>query len=205
MTLTLSKLISRGHAAAFAATLYAAAVAGATHAVAEPDWTAIESLKSGQMKGLAIHGEAKDTSDLTFLTFADETADLSAFEGRVVVLNFWATWCGPCRHEMPGLDALQATLGSDNFSVELIATGPRNEHAKIEKFFDSVQIENLVSYRDPDGAFSRDMAILGLPITVILDPNGKEIARLRGDAEWNSPEAQAILTEIVKGYMAGET
>ena len=186
-------------------TLYAGLLLGAIPAAAEPDWTEIEALKSGQMKGLAIHEEPRPLPETPFLDPQGFETSRNTFEGKVTVLNFWATWCGPCRKEMPTLDALQVALGGDSFAVQLIASGPRNEPEKIEAFFEMASIDNLTSYRDPNADFSRDMSILGLPITVVLDPLGNEIARLRGDADWNSPEAQALLSAIIEGYADGET
>ena len=95
------------------------------------------------------------------------------------------------------LSALQAEFGGENFSVLTLATG-RNSPVGIQKFFDEIGVTNLPRHQDPKQAVARDMAVLGLPITVILNPQGQEIARLRGDADWNSDSAKAILTEILK-------
>jgi len=114
------------------------------------------------------------------------------------VLNFWATGCAPCRKEMPTLDALQADLGSDAFEVVVIATG-RNSVDGIRKFFDETGVENLEIYLDPRQTLAREMAVLGLPITVVLNPEGQEIARLQGDADWNSESAQAIFRAMMAG------
>lgn len=187
------------------ALLYVATMLFAIPSLAEPDWAQVEALKAGQMKGLKFHGSAQATSDAPFLAPDGSDTTMDTFEGRVTVLNFWATWCGPCRAEMPTLDALHQTLGGENFAVALIASGPRNEPEKIEKFFKLAGVTALQSHRDPRTSIARDMGILGLPITVILNPEGKEIARLRGDAHWDSPEAIAILSAIIKGYVGGET
>lgn len=187
------------------ALLYVATMVFAIPSFAEPDWAEVEALKAGQMKGLKFHETPQDTSDAKFLAPDGSETTMEAFKGRVTVLNFWATWCGPCRAEMPTLNALQETLGGEEFAVALLASGPRNEPEKIAKFFQLEGIDALQSHRDPRTAVSRDMGILGLPITVILDPNGKEIARLRGDAHWDSHEAIAILSAIIKGYAGGET
>jgi thiol-disulfide isomerase/thioredoxin len=113
-----------------------------------------------------------------------------------VVLNFWATWCAPCRKEMPALDALQAALGDRGLEVVAIATG-RNAPAAITRFFDETGVANLHPYTDPGMELARDMAVFGLPVTVILDREGREIARLTGEADWNGPAARAVLEGLL--------
>jgi hypothetical protein len=99
---------------------------------------------------------------------------------------------------MPGLDRLQAEFAGDTFEVVTIATG-RNSVTGIRKFFEETGVTNLPILLDPKSELARDMAILGLPITVILDPEGNEIARLRGDAEWDSDSARAIVAALIAG------
>lgn len=94
------------------------------------------------------------------------------------------------------LAALQTEFGGDRFEVLTLATG-RNNPAGIRKFFDETEITNLPRHQDPKQAIARDMAVLGLPITVILDPEGREIARLRGDATWDSASAKAIISALI--------
>lgn len=179
----------------FAAATYAALFAFASPLLAA-DPATLEGLKAGDMKKLQIHAEPKPAGTAAFTTMDGETRVLADWQGKTVLLNFWATWCAPCRKEMPALDAVQAELGSDDFEVVVVATG-RNSVEGIERFFDETNIENLVSYLDPKSKLGREMAVLGLPITVILDKNGDEIARLRGDADWHSEEAVAILRAAI--------
>ena len=94
------------------------------------------------------------------------------------------------------LSELQTEYGGDAFEVVTIATG-RNEIPGIRRFFDEVGVDNLPLYLDPKSSLGRDMGVLGLPITLILDPDGNEIARMRGDAEWNSPSAKAIIEVLI--------
>ena len=181
------------------ALIYAAVLAIANPltapAFAESD---LDALRSGEMKKLAIHQEPKPVSDAAFTDWQGNTVTLADFEGRTILLNFWATWCAPCRKEMPSLDALQAELGSDQFEVVIVATG-RNNPAGITKFFETHGITRLQSHLDPKSALARDMGVLGLPITLIIDASGHEIARLRGDADWHSDDAKAILAAILAG------
>lgn len=174
--------------------LYAAVAIGANSAGA--DTAELEALRTGLMKKLTFHTAPKPTSDAQFTDPEGGVHSLAEYQGKYVVLNFWATWCAPCRKEMPSLDRLQAELGGDNFEVVTIATG-RNTLQGITKFFDKAEVKHLPILLDPKQKLSRSMGVLGLPITVILDPDGNEIARLSGDAEWDSNSALAIIKTLI--------
>ena len=179
----------------FAALLYTSLLLGANTAVA--DFTEIEAMREGDMKKLIFHAEPQPISEATFI-LADEAGEgqLSDYSGKWVLLNFWATWCAPCRKEMPMLAELQTEFGGENFEVVTLATG-RNSPQGIVKFFQETGIDNLPRHQDPKQNVAKDMGIFGLPITVIIDPDGNEIARLRGDADWASDNAKAILTALI--------
>jgi hypothetical protein len=97
---------------------------------------------------------------------------------------------------MPMLSEIQTELGGENFEVVTIATG-RNMPVAIDKFFKDIGVDNLTKHRDPKMAVARDMSVFGLPVTVIIDPEGKEIARLQGDADWSSDSAKAVLKALI--------
>ena len=164
-------------------------------ALALADIAALEALRGGTMKKLTF-SEPKPVPDAVLLDEADGEHLLADYRGKVVVLNFWATWCAPCLKEMPSLDALQAALGTEDFAVVPVATG-RNPVEAIERFYDKAGVANLPVLRDPKQQLSRAMGVLGLPLTVILDRQGQEVARLIGDAEWNGPDARAILAALI--------
>ncbi len=136
-------------------------------------------------------------SGSTFTTEDGGTATLADFEGKHVLLNFWATWCAPCRKEMPMLSELQTEFGGDDFEVLTLATG-RNAVPAIESFFDEIGVTNLPAHRDPGQKVAREMGVLGLPITVILDPEGREVARMQGDAHWSSESAKAMIAGLIQ-------
>jgi thiol-disulfide isomerase/thioredoxin len=161
------------------------------------DTAALEALREGDMQKLTFHAEPKPVSETEF-TLADGagTGTLADYRGKYVLLNFWATWCAPCRKEMPMLAALQEEFGGETFEVVTLATG-RNSPVGIQKFFDEIGVTNLPRHQDPKQAVARDMAVLGLPITVLIDPEGNEIARLQGDADWSSDSARAIIAALV--------
>jgi thiol-disulfide isomerase/thioredoxin len=159
------------------------------------DVTAFEALRTGDMRKLNFHSDPQPASDVAFIGEDGTEMTLAAYEGQLTVVNFWATWCAPCRAEMPQLSDLQAQLGGDDFSVVTIATG-RNPRPAMERFFEEIEVDNLPLHADPKSTLARDMGVLGLPVTLILDPEGHEIARLQGDAHWNSESAIAIISAI---------
>ncbi|MEL6689013.1 MAG: TlpA disulfide reductase family protein [Pseudomonadota bacterium] len=175
-----------------AALLYLAATLSAN----ATDTVALEALREGDMRKLVFHAEPQEVSQQAFFMPDGSEHTLEEFEGKYILLNFWATWCAPCRHEMPMLAELQTEFAGDAFEVVTIATG-RNKVEGMQKFFDEISVDNLPMFRDPKQAVAREMAVLGLPITVILDPEGNEIARLRGDADWASDSAKAIISAII--------
>lgn len=175
--------------------LYMALAVGANAALA--DSGQLDDLRMGDMKKLNIHSTPRPVSHKTFdLADGAGVARLADWQGKWVVLNFWATWCAPCRKEMPHLSDLQAEFGGPDFEVLTLATGP-NSPVGIQKFLAEIGVTNLPRHQDPNQAVARDMGVLGLPITVILNPEGQEIARLQGDADWHSQSARAIIAKLV--------
>ena len=160
------------------------------------DLAALEALRDGDMRKLNLHAEPERGSETIFFSEDGTEMTLADLEGQIVLLNFWATWCAPCRKEMPQLSALQADLGGDDFQVVTVATG-RNPLPAMQMFFDEIGVDNLPLHTDPRQALARDMGVLGLPVTIILDREGQEIGRLQGDADWASDSAYAIIEAII--------
>ena len=181
------------------ALLYTALSLGAI-AAAPPvaaDLVAAKEMREGDMKKLIIHDTPQEISTASFeLADGAGQATLQDYQGKYVLLNFWATWCAPCRKEMPQLSELQKTFGGDGFEVLTIATG-RNSPTGIKKFFEEINVSNLPRHQDPKQTLASQMAIFGLPITVLIDPEGREVARLRGDADWASDNAKAIIATVL--------
>jgi len=180
-----------------AALLYTGMLLIASNAIAEDiDIDALSDMRSGDMRKLRFHSEAQPGSDVAFLAPDGSSLTLAAFEGKYIVLNFWATWCAPCRKEMPELSALQTEMGSDEFSVVIIATGPNPAHS-IARFMAEIEVDNLPIYTDLSAELSRDFGVLGLPNTLILNPQGEEIGRMQGAADWSSESAQLIISTLL--------
>jgi thiol-disulfide isomerase/thioredoxin len=175
------------------AVLYTAVMAVANAGAAD-----VAGLREGDMRKLNFHAEPVPAGVEVFETFEGGEMTLADYEGKHVVLNFWATWCAPCRKEMPTLSALQTAMGGEDFEVVTIATG-RNDPVGMQQFFEEIGVDNLPLHRDPQQRLAREMGVLGLPITVIIDPEGMEIARLQGDADWSSESAMAIAAALVAG------
>ena len=132
--------------------------------------------------------------DITEATFAADVIEAS--QETPVIVDFWAPWCAACRHEMPMLSDLQAEMGGDAFEVITIATS-RNAPPKMKAFFDEIGVDNLPLHRDPQSQLARQIGVMGLPVTLILNPEGQEVARLTGDADWASDEAKAVISALI--------
>lgn len=127
------------------------------------------------------------------LTFAD-------FRGKIVLVNFWATWCPPCLREMPTLDRLQAELGGPDFEVVAVSVD-RGGVPQVKAFYERLSLANLKIYVDPTLRSTRDLRVVGLPTTVLLDRRGNELGRMTGPAEWDSPEVVAFLEGTIAGSL----
>jgi thiol-disulfide isomerase/thioredoxin len=173
------------------AAVYSGALLAANGATSQD----LASLQDGDMRKLVIHETPQPVSEATFLGDDEAETTLQDLAGEVVVLNFWATWCAPCREEMPTLAALQEELGDEGVRVATVATG-RNDPVEIDRFLAEAGADALPRWRDPGQALAREMGVLGLPVTVILDREGQEVARLTGDADWSSGSAIAILRAL---------
>lgn len=153
------------------------------------------SLSAGVVSaGKATMPRHESPQPLPPIAFTDESGrplTLDGWRGKVVLLNVWATWCGPCRTEMPTLDRLQAELGGDRFEVIALSID-RAGVGVVRKFFDEIGIEHLRIFIDDTMKVSRDLRILGLPATLLIDPEGRELGRLMGPAEWDTPDMIAF-------------
>jgi thiol-disulfide isomerase/thioredoxin len=165
------------------------------------DQTSLEALRDESMAKLML-SETISPSTQAYFDPAGAQHDLADHKGKIVLVNFWSTWCVPCREEMPGLEALQADLGGEDLVVLPIATG-RNDLTVIRRFFEETGVQNLPVLLDPKMALSREMGVMGLPVTVILNRDGDEIARLMGDADWSSDSAKAIIKALIDAKSPG--
>ena len=134
----------------------------------------------------------KPMPELRFVDGVGRAYSLADFRGKLVLLNIWATWCEPCREEMPALDRLQARLGSDRFQV--VALSVDQQGATIaRKFYGEVGIKALALYVDPTAKAAFVLDAPGLPATLLVDRSGREIGRHFGAVQWDAPEVVARL------------
>lgn len=179
--------------------IYAGLLLGANPAGAQvlspADRAAVEALRTGDLRKLVVHAEPVAVPDIAMTDREGAAHRLADSDGRLRLVNFWATWCAPCREEYPALDALQRDLKGPDFEVIPIATG-RNSPEAIDKFKAEAGITSLTSYLDPKSELARAMDVPGLPVTLILNREGAEIARLLGGADWNSAAARQIIAYL---------
>ncbi|RYH01391.1 TlpA family protein disulfide reductase [Salipiger sp. IMCC34102] len=183
-------------AAALAIALAALTLSPGGQAAEPVDTADLQALATGDMRKLTW-SDGAEVPAITFQTEDGTEVTLADYAGTPVVLNFWATWCAPCRVEMPHLAQLQDDLG-DTATVLTVATG-RNDSAAMDRFFQEIGVTNLPKARDPDQSMARSLGVLGLPATLLIDPEGREVARLLGEADWSSDSARAIVTALADG------
>jgi thiol-disulfide isomerase/thioredoxin len=149
-------------------------------------------LLTGTLARFKLAAESKPLPDLAFTDAEDKPLRLADYKGKTVLVNFWATWCAPCVKEMPSLDKLQAEMGKDKFVVlPLSLDGP--SRPKVAPFYADRKLANLGIYFDKGKKVMGALDISVLPTSILIDTEGREIGRLEGDAEWDKPEALALM------------
>lgn len=167
-------------------------------AAPDPRVVAAKPLTVGEVANFILYEVPEPAPQIAFTDEGGSPKTLADFRGQVVLLNFWATWCVPCKTEMPSLDRLEAALGSDKFLV-LPLSQDRIAVEKVRAFYDQIKITALPLYIDQTGASQRAFAVAGLPSTVLIDAEGRMVGRMVGPAEWYSAEAQALLRHFIGG------
>jgi thiol-disulfide isomerase/thioredoxin len=152
--------------------------------------------RDGEMRKLSLSAERKPVAQPEFSDPADRPTTLEAQRGKVVLLNLWATWCIPCREEMPALDRLQAARGGKDFEVVAVAQD-RSGRAKVEKFLAETKVVHLKPYLDASMKSGRAWGAVGLPTTILIDAQGREVGRLVGEAAWDSPDALKLIDALI--------
>jgi len=143
---------------------------------------------------LRLLEEPRPLPELSFVDGAGRPLRLADFRGRAVLLNIWATWCAPCRKEMPSLNQLQAELGGPKFEVVALSVD-EDGVPSVEAFYNELKLDNLAIYVDPSGAVMRTLRVLGVPTTLLVDTEGNEIGRALGPDQWNAPAVVRFLEQ----------
>ena len=157
----------------------------------------LNNQKFGDMKKMTIASNTTSAPKTIFFDAGGKELTLNDFKGRLTLVNFWATWCAPCRKEMPSLEELSNQIGGDTFQVLTIATMRSSEEA-VKKFFNDNNIIDLPKFRDPKGYLARASGVAALPLTILLDRNGNEISRLIGDADWAQDETIEFIKKAIE-------
>jgi thiol-disulfide isomerase/thioredoxin len=154
-------------------------------------------LSQGQMAAFVFRKAPEALPEVKFLDAAGKERSLADWRGKVVLLNLWATWCLPCRKEMPALDRLQREMGSDTFQVVAVSVD-RTGLPGARKFLADTGAETLALYADPTARMGVALRAAGLPATLLLDRQGREIGRLLGPAEWDGEDAKRLIGAAMK-------
>jgi thiol-disulfide isomerase/thioredoxin len=153
-------------------------------------------LAKGEVAAISVASEPKRLPELTFKDAEGKPRTLADFKGRTILLNLWATWCVPCRKEMPALDALQARLGGEDFEVVAVNIDTRNLD-KPKTWLQEVGVKRLGYYSDSSAKVFQDLKAIGkafgMPTTLLIDRNGCELGTLAGPAEWASDDAVKLI------------
>jgi len=160
----------------------------------------LAALARGEVAAVSVASAPRRLPDLTFTDASGKPRKLSEWRGRTVLLNLWATWCVPCRKEMPALDALQAKFGGEKFEVVAVNIDTRNLD-KPKAWLQDVGVNRLNYYGDPSANVFQDLKAIGkafgMPTTLLIDPQGCELGTLAGPAEWASDDAVKLIASVV--------
>ncbi len=141
------------------------------------------AIESADIKNLIIHKDTKKYESVTFLDAKNDEFMLRDFQGNLILLNFWATWCAPCKEEMPSLDLLQVNKNFDNLKIIPINVGKDNTE-KVQDFFKDLKIKNLVNYFDSNITLAKKFGLRGIPTSILINKEGDEFARIVGSIDF---------------------
>jgi len=163
-----------------------------------PSGPGSNALSQGQMAAFVFRAARADLPEVKFEDATGKERTLADWKGKVVLLNLWATWCLPCRKEMPALDRLQQELGSEAFEVVALSVD-RAGLGGARKFLDEAKVGKLALYADPSARMGSTLRTTGLPATLLIDREGREIGRLLGPAQWDGEDARRLIRWALKG------
>lgn len=146
---------------------------------------------------LVMHDQPNPVPALDFTDAGGAPLSLDVFRDRTVLLNVWATWCAPCRKEMPSLDRLQAEMGGPAFQVVALSIDGGGLDP-VRAFYREIGLDHLGIYLDPPSASTRVLNVLGIPTTLLIDRAGREVGRATGPVEWDSAEIKAAIRQAME-------
>ena len=137
-----------------------------------------------EIKNIVIHKDLKVYDNVIFLDKNDKKINIKEFNGNLLLLNFWATWCAPCKEEMPSLDRLQVNQNLSNLKIFAINISQESKK-KVDSFFEDLNIENFDPYFDSPTTLAKTFSLRGVPTSILIDKDGKEFARIMGSIDFN--------------------
>ena len=158
--------------------------------------SSINEYLKNELEDFELSKEKKNISNLVFNNYKEEKVSFSEFKGKVLLVNFWATWCAPCIKEMPSLDRLKYKVG-DNFDVIAISVD-RDGINKVKDFFDNNNIKNLEKFFDIKNSLAKEMNLFGVPTSFFIDKNGNIIGNYQGDMEWDNETVVKFVNFLIK-------
>ena len=145
------------------------------------------ALEKPNIKNLVLLKNPKSYEDVTFMDINEKNVNIDDFKGKLIIINFWATWCAPCKEEMPSLDNLQSNTKLNNLKIFPINVG-QEDKSKSERFFKELNINNLDIYIDAPTTLAKKFSLRGVPTTILINKEGKEFARIIGSIDFNDEE-----------------
>ncbi len=166
-------------------------------AVAESNYEGnTKDIIEGELRKFIFSDGTKTLPNPVVLDMDENVVEIGSNDD-ILVINFWATWCAPCKKEMPSLNNLAENMKYDDVRIITVASG-RNSKEAIESFFSDNDLVNLNKFRDPRGKIAMSYGVTALPTTVVIDPSGKEIGRIIGDIDWNTENIRAFFRNLLK-------
>ena len=149
--------------------------------------TNVSAYDLSDFKNILIHKVPKTYDNVIFLDKNDKKININDFKGNLLILNFWATWCEPCKEEMPSLNNLQINTELDKLKIFTINIGKENKK-KVNKFFLDLNIKNFEPYFDLPTTLAKKFSLRGIPTSILINKNGKEFARVIGSVDFDNPK-----------------
>ena len=144
-----------------------------------------------------IFSEKTEVLPKPLILDANENMVEIGYDEDILIINFWATWCAPCKKEMPSLNSLAQNMKYEDIQIITIASG-RNSKEAIDGFFDDNNLVNLKKYRDPRGRIAVKYGVTALPTTVVINPTGLEIGRIIGDIDWDTADVRSFFKKLLE-------
>ena len=157
----------------------------------------ISFAEKNEVNKFLFHENSQQLKNLNVLDINDNEINIINKDTDIMLINFWATWCSPCTKEMPSLNELQSKFDTKNLKIVTVATG-RNNPNKILAFFKKYNLSNLENYRDPKGKLALELGVIGLPFSVIISKEKRNIGQLIGPIDWSKKEVEDLFIELIE-------